>query len=465
MTKRDHSTPIPEDLLTLKGLPFNPDAERFILGAILAQQEKALDLFDTLTVDDFHILPHQRIFNRIKALMDRSEELDRIVLAEELGKHGELESVGGLTFLLSLDEGLPEISNIAGYFKIVKDKAALRRAIFTFQSGIDRAVVGTDSPEEIASSVTQSLEEIQTGSKEYAGSTPEQIVSAFGIGAFLDPSLRPGGLKTGFRRFDEATTGLRAGELTILAARPSVGKTQCALNIGAHIAEHGKPVAFFNLEMSGVSLISRLVCAEGRIDQHKYRQGYLNPNERRNLQLALDRVCGWPILIFDTPGIGIPALTKHVRKLVKDGVALVVLDYLQLMDIGRAENRNVGVGKVSGALKKLTLEHHIPILALSQLSRADKTARALPPTLEMLRDSGSLEQDADNVVFIWREEMVKQGREDNRGKAELRIAKQRNGPLANCEMRFVAHYGRFENCTEDMPDGGDLGPEPPPSEF
>lgn len=431
-----------------RGLPSNTDAERLCLGSILLAGAELLDSV-SLKVEDYSLESHRRVYARMLDLRERGVGIDRVTLAEELSRQGQLESVGGYSFLISLDEGMPEIPNLEDYVEIVREKSRLRQIIFTSQSAINQALLAESNAEDISATVTRSLGELGGDAKD-EGQTPEEIVLGVGIEEFLDPTKRKPGLMTGFRKFDEMTNGLHGGELTVLGARPSAGKTAWALQASAHIARTEKRlVAFFSLEMGAPSLLTRLVCSESRVDNHKYRCGYLNYDERRRLQEGLARVCEMPLRIFDAPGIGMPEFTRKAKKLVKDGVALIVLDYLQLMDIGTTENRNVGIGKISRGLKTITLEYGIPILVLSQLSRPDKTARMLPPIVSDLRDSGEIEQNADNVVFVWREELVKPTREDIKGVAEIRIAKQRNGPIANCGMRWISHLMRFEEKADD----------------
>lgn len=389
--KRNHDQEPPDpDAVYGRPLPSDEGAEKLCLGSILMGQEQALGL----DPEDFSLEGHKRVFAAIKGLVESGTATDRVTVAGELMRRKHLESAGGLTFLVSLTEDLPELSNVAAYVEIVREKARLRKIIFAAQRTLDRALTEQGTAEEIAGSVGDILGSINAHKVQDAGKSPEQIVTDYGISAFMDPSTRQTGLMTGFAKFDEATNGLHAGELTILAARPSVGKTMCALNIAAHVARKHGPVAFFSLEMSGVSLLTRLVCAEGRIDQHKYRAGYLNSEERRKLQMALDGVCNMPLVIFDQPGLGLPEFARLLRRLVKNGVVLTILDYIGLMDIGRTENRTVGVGNISRGLKILTKELNHPILALSQLKRPDNAARTQPPILSDLRDSGCLHGDS-----------------------------------------------------------------------
>ncbi len=448
------------DLAFEKGLPANPDAERFVLGSILLNDSVYLQVAGVLDTDDFSLEKHRRIFARMKALYDRAEHIDRITLADELIKQGQLESVDGLSYLISLDEGLPEISNLDGYIRIVKDKSMLRKMIFNAQKIINRCLLGEEEPDQILASAEESLLKLGEARTRDELSSPATIVESFpgGVGAFLDPSQRVRGLSTGFAKFDEMTGGLNGGELFILAARPSMGKTALALNIAQHVATHPrmrKPVAVFSLEMSSSSLLTRLLCSAARVDQHKFRAGFLNAEERRKLQVALADLTDSPLFLDDTAGVNLMAIHSKLRRMqTEHGLSLVVIDYLQLMSSsGRSENRNQEVSVMSRGLKLMAKDLNVPFIVLSQLSRAAETRPGdHKPQLSDLRDSGSIEQDADLVAFIYREEVYKRDREDIKGLADLIIAKQRNGPIGSVPLRFLGQFTRFENRAEDLAD-------------
>lgn len=385
--------------------------------------------------------------------------IDRLTLADALRSHGQLESVGGYSELVSLDEGMPALENVDGWVKIVKDKAALRRLIFTGQKLIDGALLLEQSPQELAGQLRQTLEEVeQSGTQDDGGSTPLQIVEGFpgGINAFLDPSARPKGLPTGFTRFDSMTSGMHPKEVIILAARPGGGKTALSLNIVAHLTlneQLRKHVAFFSLEMSKSSILNRLMCSHARVDAHKWRMGFLNAEERRRLQVALAEVQEAKLRIYDQSGITMPEITKRIRRLAKEeALHLAVIDYMQLIGShGRVENRNQEVSIISRQFKMLASELEIPLIVLSQLSRQGEHRRGnMQPILSDLRDSGSIEQDADVIAFIFREEMYRRDRDDLKGLADLIVAKQRNGPIGTVPLRFLSQFVRFENRASDL---------------
>jgi replicative DNA helicase len=452
------------DLAFEKGLPANPDAERYVLGSILINDPLYLQVAGALEADDFSLEKHRRIFLRMKDLYDRSEHIDRVTLADELMRQGQLESVDGLSYIISLDDGLPEISNLDSYIRIVKDKATLRKMIFNAQKIINRCLLGEEAPDEILSSAEESLLKLGEGRTRDQLTSPGAVIANFpgGVGSFLDPSTRVRGLSTGFAKFDEMTGGLNGGELFILAARPSMGKTALALNIAAHVASHPKmrkPVAVFSLEMSSASLLTRLLCSSARVDQHKFRAGFLNQEERRRLQVALADLTESPLFLDDTAGVNLMDVHSKLRRMqAEHGLSLVVIDYLQLMSSrGRSENRNQEVSAISRGLKLMAKDLDVPFLVLSQLSRAAETRPGdHTPQLSDLRDSGSIEQDADLVAFIYREEVYKRDREDIKGLADLIIAKQRNGPIGKVPLRFLGSFTRFENRAEDL---DDLPPE------
>src|SRR6266481_1061277 len=446
------------DIALEKGLPVNLDAERYVLGAILMDDALYIQVAGSLESDDFSLEKHRRIFLRMGELYERSERIDRVTVANELMKQGQLESVDGITYLVSLDEGLPALANLDSYVRIVKDKAILRRIIFTSQKLIDRCLMGEDEPDEILASAEEGLLRLGDSRTQDTLVNPHQILEAFegGINTFLDPSKRIKGLGTGLLKLDEMTGGLHAGELIILAARPSMGKTALALNIAHHVASKlQETVAVFSLEMSQESLLTRMLCASARVDSQKFRSGYLNSEERQRLQVAASQLVRSPLFIDDTAGANLMDMHAKLRRLQaerKQDLGLVVVDYLQLMSgRGRFENRNQEISTISRGFKLLSKELNVPMLVLSQLSRAPETRQGdHRPQLSDLRESGSIEQDADLVAFIFREEVYKRDREDLRGLAELLVSKQRNGPVGKVDLVFLHHLTKFENRAEDL---------------
>lgn len=450
------------ELALQRGLPANIDAERFVLGAILMDDSNFVQVAGMLDVEDFSLEKHRRIFLRMGELAARGESIDRVTVANELMNHGQLESCDGLSYLIELDNGLPQIFAVESYMRIVKDKAILRRIIFTSQKLIDRALIGDESPDDLLAGAEETLLKLGETRARQALVNPGQIIREFegGLSVFLDPSKRIRGISTGFRKLDEMTAGLHEGELIIIAARPAMGKTALAMNIAQHVADNPadpRTVAVFSLEMSKESLLTRLICASARVDQQKFRAGYLNQDERRRLQMASMQMVEAPLFIDDTAGTHLMDIHAKLRRLqAEHGLGLVVIDYLQLMNSkGRSENRQQEVSTISRGLKLMAKELRIPFIVLSQLSRAPETRPGdHRPQLSDLRESGSIEQDADLVAFIYREEVYNRDREDLKGKAKLIIAKQRNGPTGDVNLVFLREYTKFENPLEDLDDEG-----------
>ena len=449
-----------QDIALEKGLPANLDAERFVLGAILLNDSAYVQVAGNLEPDDFSLEKHRRIFARMNDLYTRGDRIDRLTVANELMRQGQLESCDGLSYLMSLDEGLPALANLDSYVRIVKDKSILRRIIFTSQKLIDRCIIGEEDPDQILAGAEEGLLRIGDARTRDALVNPRKIVEDYegGINAFLDPSKRITGLSTGFARFDEKTGGLHEGELIILAARPSMGKTALALNIAQHVATHPgvrKTVAVFSLEMSRESLLTRMICAKARVDQQKFRAGYLNPEERRRLTGALTDLSEAPLFIDDSSSTNLMDIHSKLRRLQSEhGLGLVIVDYLQLMSShNRYDNRVQEVSALSRGLKLLAKELRVPMLVLSQLSRAPETRPGdHRPQLSDLRESGSIEQDADLVGFIYREEVYKRDNKELEGMAELIIGKQRNGPTGVVNLTFLKEYTKFENRIADLGD-------------
>ncbi|MGA3017208.1 MAG: replicative DNA helicase [Bryobacteraceae bacterium] len=440
---------------TQKGLPTNVDAERFVLGSIMLDDSLYIQAAGELEPDDFSLDKHRRIFRRMGELQERGETIDRITIANELMKFNELEACDGITYLVSLDDGLPQIPNLDAYIRIVKDKAVLRRIIFASQHMMNRALLGEEEPDEILSGAEETLLKLGEARVKSGLLDPGQILQDYegGLNAFLDPSKRIKGISTGFAKFDELTGGLHGGDLCIVAARPSMGKTALALNIAQHVALKLKQtVAVFSLEMSRESLLTRMLCSAARVDSQRFRAGYLTQEERRKLNHALHELVEAPLYIDDTAGIHMMDIHAKLRRLQAERkLGLVIVDYLQLMGArGRFENRNQEVSALSRGMKQLAKEMNVPMMVLSQLSRAVETRQGdHRPQLSDLRESGSIEQDADVVGFIFREEVYHREREDLRGLAELIIAKQRNGPVGTVNLVFLHAQTKFENRAED----------------
>ncbi len=389
------------DLTLDQALPDNLDAERFILGAIMSSESAYLQVAGTLLPEDFSLEKHKRIFLRMSELHERGEKIDRVTLANELMKQGQLQSVDGLSYLVSLDDGLPQLHNLESYVTIVREKALLRRIINVSQDAINRCLTAEGEAQQILGAVEDALMKLGDAQSNSTLLNPAQIITEYegGINAFLDTSKRLKGISTGFLKFDELTGGLREGELFILAARPAMGKTALALNIAQHVATsptNPKAVAVFSLEMSKESLLTRMLCASARVDQQRFRAGYLSADERRLLQEAMYRIVEAPLYLDDTAGTNLMDVHSKLRRLqAEQDLGLVVIDYLQLMQgRGRFENRVQEISSLSRGLKLMSKELRVPFVVLSQLSRAPESRPGdHRPMLSDLRESGCLTGD------------------------------------------------------------------------
>lgn len=445
------------DPILEKGLPASLDAERLVLGTLMRDGSRFDEVRATLRPEDFSLEKHRRIFLSMDRLRADGLTLDRISVAQDLADQNLLESCDGIGYLVSLDEGLPELKDITGLLRSIQEKSHLRKTIFASQKLIDRCL-DNEKPRELTGAAEEVLMALGTDQQDDGPALPSQIIESFpgGVNAFLDPGSRQKGIETGFRRLDEMTGGFRPGELIIIAARPSQGKTSLALNIAQHVSLKGqKTVMFFSLEMSKQSLLTRMVCAEARVDQHRFRLGYLDADERRKLQTATARVYDARVFVDDKSAVTIPDVHARLRRrMASEPVHLVVIDYLQLMrGVGKQESRTQEVTEISRSLKLIAADLAVPIVALSQLSRAPELRKGnARPQLSDLRESGSIEQDSDVVMFIFREELYKPDREDLRGQAELLISKQREGPTGKINLVFLHHLTKFENRASDIED-------------
>lgn len=448
------------DLSIDQPLPDNLEAERFVLGAIMTSDAAFLQVAGAITADDFSLEKHKRIFLRMSELHERGEKIDRVTVANELMKQGQLQSIDGLSYLVSLDDGLPQLYNLESYVNIVKEKSLLRRIITVSQDTINRCLTCQEEAGQILGAVEEAfikLSDVQT--KSSLASTA-QILNEYegGINAFLDPSKRIKGISTGLLKFDEKTGGLREGELIIFAARPAMGKTALALNVAQHVAtsqKNPKAVAVFSLEMSRESLLTRIICSMARVNQHRFRAGYLNAEERSKLHEAMFRISEAPLFLDDTAGTNLMDVHSKLRRLqAENDLGLVIIDYLQLMQgRGRFENRVQEISSLSRGLKLMSKELRVPFLVLSQLSRAPESRPGdHRPMLSDLRESGSIEQDADLVAFIFREEVYRRDVASLKGRAELIISKQRNGPTGVVKLAFIHEYAKFETLATDTGD-------------
>lgn len=447
------------DYISQQALPANIEAERSILGAILLDNLAYNQAAEHLKPEDFLLDSHRRIYSRMIDLSEVSHSIDLITLCEELSRHGELETIGGAPYVSGLLDGVPDRPSIENYIKIVRDKSLLRSLIHTATAAIARASEPGDAAEEILNDTEAQifqLSEKRIG-RGFMG-VREIIRESFGsVDAFLQRGSRITGLETHYVDLDEKTSGFQKSDLIIVAARPSMGKTSFAMNIAENVAiEDRKTVAVFSLEMSKEALLQRMLCSVARVDAHKFRTGSLWQDDMRKITRAIEQLAEAPIFIDDTPGITISEMRAKARRLLqsKGSLDLIVVDYLQLMSGGgkRYENRTQEVSAISRGMKALAKELAVPVVALSQLSRAPESRGAGDhrPQLADLRESGSIEQDADVVAFIFREEVYKPDDPELDGVAELIIRKQRNGPTGTVKLAFLKSSTRFESRADGV---------------
>ncbi len=438
-------------------LPANVEAERSILGAILLDNFSYNQAAEHLKPEDFSLDSHRRIYSRMMDLAESARPIDMITLVEEFDRHKELEAIGDVGYISGLVDGVPDRPSIEHYIKIVRDKALLRGLIHAANSAIARASDQSDPAEEVlndAEAAILQLSEKRIG-RGFMG-VQEIVKESFGsVDALLQRGQRITGLATHYPDLDEMTSGLQRSDLIIIAARPSMGKTAFAMNIAENASiDDQKVVGMFSLEMSREALLLRLLCSKARVDSHKMRTGSLWRDDMDKVVHAMEQLAHAPIFIDDTPGISLSEMRAKARRLQQSqgGLDLIIVDYLQLMSGGgrRYENRTQEVSAISRGLKALAKELKVPVVALSQLSRAPESRGGdHRPQLADLRESGSIEQDADVVAFIFREEVYKPDEPELEGQAELIIAKQRNGPTGKVKLAFVKRSTRFESIALD----------------
>jgi len=440
-----------------RGLPASPDAERSILGGILLDNFLQNEAAAALQAEHFFLDSHRRIYQRMLDLNEFGKPIDIISLADELGRHKELESVGGVAYLTSLTDGVPRRQSIEHYIRLVKDKALLRGLIHAANGMITKALDQEDETAEVLDAAEASLfalTEARIGQDLMA--LKDIVKESFpgGLDTLYEAGRRITGVETHYVDLDELTSGLQPSDLVIVAARPSMGKTAFVLNMAENVAIiGGQPVAIFSLEMSREALLRRMLCSQSRVDSHKFRTGFLGKDDLTKIRNGLDALLQAPMYIDDTPGISLTELRAKARRLKHTtGLGMIVVDYLQLMSATapggkRYENRTQEVSAISRGLKAIAKELKVPMVALSQLSRAPETrgTKDNEPKLSDLRESGSIEQDADVVMFIYRPEYYNRDDPTVENKAKIIIAKQRNGPTDTIQLAYIKQWTRFEN--------------------
>lgn len=432
--------------------PQNIEAEQAVLGAVLIKKEALTEVQEILQPEDFYREAHRVVYSAMEELFLHNEAVDLVTLTEQLRKKDQLEKVGGLAFVTALANSVPTAANVSYHAKIVREKADLRNLIDAATEIAGKAYEDADEVENIMDEAEKkilSLASSRTGS-DFEPIKTILMNSIDRISALYESKGGLTGLSTGFKDLDQLTSGLQASDLVLVAARPSMGKTAFTLNIAAHAALRDHSVAFFSLEMSKEQLVQRMLCSEGAIDSQRLRTGQLEDEEWGKLIGTADRLSKAKIFIDDTPGITVMELRSKARRLkAEHGLELVVIDYLQLMQ-GRSsrsgDNRQQEISEISRSLKALARELNVPVVALSQLSRSVESRQVKKPMLSDLRESGSLEQDADIVMFLYREDYYDQDTE-NKNITEVIIAKHRNGPVDTVSLFFQKEFTKFRDLT------------------
>jgi replicative DNA helicase len=433
--------------------PQNLDAERSVLGGVLLDNIAIHKIMEVLHGEDFYRESHRKIFQAMMALQDKAEPVDLITLNQELQRMGMLQEVGGGAYLASLTDQVPTAANVLYYARIVKDKSILRQVI---EASTKIASEGYEDSEEVIQYLDRAEQTILDISRKQRrkGFVPIRDIlqqSFKSIEEAFNNKELVTGVATGFKDFDRLTCGLQRSDLVIIAGRPSMGKTAFALNIGRHVAiECRIPVAIFSLEMSKEQLAIRMLSAEARIDGTKLRSGYFHSSDWTKLTQAADGLSQAPLFIDDSPVISVMEMRGKGRQMkYEQNIGLIIVDYLQLMEGTRgAESRVQEISEISRSLKQLAKELDVPVIALSQLNRAVENRTDKRPILADLRESGAIEQDADLIAFLYREELYVHDRPECKGRAEVIIGKQRNGPVGKIMLKFWPEYTSFGDLAE-----------------
>ncbi len=433
--------------------PQNLDAERSVLGGILLDNSAVHSISEMLRAEQFYREAHRKIYQAMLSLHDKGEPVDLVTLSEELQRKGILQEVGGTSYLAALADQVPTAANIQYYAKIVRDKSTMRQII---EAATEIATRGYEDVEDVDQYLDKSEQLILEISRKQRkkGFAPihEILMKSFkSIEEAFHRKQAVTGIPTRFKKFDLLTCGLQPSDLVIIAGRPGMGKTAFALNIARNVAvETNVPVAIFSLEMSKEQLVTRLLSAEAGIDSMKLRTGHFNASYWTALVRAADVLSQAPIFIDDSPIISVMEMRGKARQMKsEENIGLIVVDYLQLMDSGgRAESRIQEISEISRSLKHLAKELDVPVIALSQLNREPDKRTDKRPVLADLRESGAIEQDADLIVFLYREECYNRDDPQCKGKAEVIIGKQRNGPLGTIPLYFKPELTRFTEIDE-----------------
>ena len=457
MTEPDYDYPGEDSEELLRLPPYSLQAEQSVLGGLMLDNQCWDKVADKVSIEDFYRKDHRLIFESITELARRDEPFDVVTISEILGQTGELDSVGGLAYLAALANDTPSAANIVSYADIVRQRSVRRQLIHIgneiADSGFDTE--GRDINELLDTAESKVFKIAEQGAKGQKGF--ESIKDLLGKAVDRITELHENqevitGVSSGFTDLDEMMSGLQPSDLIIVAGRPSMGKTSFAMNLAENVGiQSGMPVAVFSMEMPGDALAMRMMSSLGRIDQHKVRTGQLEDDEWPRMQSSINLLAEAKVFIDDTPALSPIEVRARARRLMKENgqLGLIVLDYLQLMQSpSKSESRVAEISDISRSLKALAKELDVPVIALSQLNRNLEQRPNKRPVMSDLRESGSIEQDADVIIFIYRDEVYNED-SDSKGVAEIIIGKQRNGPIGTCRLSFLGQYTRFENYAND----------------
>ncbi|RKR06624.1 primary replicative DNA helicase [Kushneria sinocarnis] len=446
-----------QETAALKVPPHSLEAEQSVLGGLMLDNSAWDEISDRLISDDFYRFEHRDIFNAMGQLAEEGRPLDVVTLSESLESRDRLERIGGLAYLAELARNTPSASNIRAYADIVRERATLRKLIQAANQIAEGAFNPQGRPaDELVNEAERLVFQISESRPKFGGPVgmSQLLTKAVDrIDELFNLKGQMTGLSTGFRDLDDMTSGLQPSDLVIIAGRPSMGKTTFAMNLVEHaVVSSDKAVAVFSMEMPAESLMLRMVSSLGRIDQTRVRNGQLEDEDWPRLTSAVNLLKDKQLYVDDTPALSPNEMRARTRRLAREagGIGLIMIDYLQLMQVpGMSENRTAEISEISRSLKGLAKEFNCPVVALSQLNRSLEQRPNKRPVMSDLRESGAIEQDADVIAFVYRDEVYNKDNPDNKGLAELIIGKHRNGPVGTVHMAFIGKYTRFEDLAPE----------------
>ncbi|WP_110649092.1 replicative DNA helicase [Salinicola peritrichatus] len=446
-----------QETAQLKVPPHSLEAEQSVLGGLMLDNSSWDTVSERLVADDFYRHEHRLTFNAMSELAESAQPLDVVTLSEALERRDQLESVGGLAYLAELARNTPSAGNIRAYADIVRERATLRKLIQASRQIADSAYAPEGrASDELVNEAERLVFQISESRPKFGGpiGMSQLLTKAVDrIDELFNMKGEMTGISTGFRDLDEMTSGLQPSDLIIIAGRPSMGKTTFAMNLVEHAVVSGdKPVVVFSMEMPAESLMLRMLSSLGRIDQTRVRTGQLEDEDWPRLTSAVNLLKDRQLFIDDTPALSPNELRSRVRRIAREhgNIGMIMIDYLQLMQVpGLSENRTAEISEISRSLKGVAKEFNCPVVSLSQLNRSLEQRPNKRPVMSDLRESGAIEQDADVIAFVYRDEVYNTDNPDNKGLAELIIGKQRNGPIGTVHMAFIGKYTRFEDLAPD----------------